>query len=187
MHNQILTKRKYDFYEVTSAMQKAIRRGDARFAGYWAIELFESGYHNYVWKRLLTISAEDCFGIITKEVRALEQSFDFINVARAKGKPVKGRVFISKAVILLAQCKKCRDADHLTNLIYDRMNIDEEKLKEELLQVRKERKELPDYAYDIHTQRGRMMGKTKDNFIREEFDALKPRVQGEFDLKEKKK
>ena len=41
-------------------MQKAIRRSDARLAGYWALELWESGFGQYVWRRLLTISAEDC-------------------------------------------------------------------------------------------------------------------------------
>ena len=47
----------YSLLEVASALQKAIRRADARLAGYWAIELFESGYRDYLWRRLLTISA----------------------------------------------------------------------------------------------------------------------------------
>ena len=59
---RFLTKRGYEFGEVSSAMQKAIRRGDTRLAGYWALELWASGYGNYVWKRLLTVSAEDCWG-----------------------------------------------------------------------------------------------------------------------------
>ena len=54
------TKRGYEFGEVSSAMQKAVRRADTRLAGYWALELWASGYGNYVWKRLLTVSAEDC-------------------------------------------------------------------------------------------------------------------------------
>lgn len=36
-------------------MQKAIRRGDARLGGYWAVELHESGFGDYVWRRLMTI------------------------------------------------------------------------------------------------------------------------------------
>ncbi len=68
------TVRGYDLGEVVSAMQKAIRRGDARLAGYWAIELFESGYHGYAWRRLLTISAEDCWGILTQEIWTLWQT-----------------------------------------------------------------------------------------------------------------
>ena len=37
---RFLTKRGYEFGEVSSAMQKAIRRGDTRLAGYWALELW---------------------------------------------------------------------------------------------------------------------------------------------------
>jgi replication-associated recombination protein RarA len=53
------TRRGYQFSEVSSAMQKGIRRGDAALAGYWALELWESGFGKYCWKRLLTVSAED--------------------------------------------------------------------------------------------------------------------------------
>ena len=37
---QIFTQRGYDFYEVASALQKSIRRGDVKLAGYMALELF---------------------------------------------------------------------------------------------------------------------------------------------------
>ncbi len=43
-------------------MQKAIRCGDTRLAGYWALELWASGYGNYVWKRLLTVSSRRLLG-----------------------------------------------------------------------------------------------------------------------------
>ena len=46
---QLRTKRGYQFSEVSSAMQKAIRRGDAKLAGYWALELWESGFGKYCW------------------------------------------------------------------------------------------------------------------------------------------
>ena len=65
----------YDFFEVSSAMQKAIRRADTGVAGFFALELWASGYRDYVWKRLFTISAEDCYGIITKEIEALWQGY----------------------------------------------------------------------------------------------------------------
>jgi replication-associated recombination protein RarA len=78
---QLRTIRHYNFSEVSSAMQKAIRRGDAALAGYWALELWSSGFGKYVWKRLLTISAEDCWGILTQEVKALHDSYLVINEA----------------------------------------------------------------------------------------------------------
>ena len=76
---RFLPKRGYAFCAVSSAMQKAIRRGDTRFAGYWALELWASGYGNYVWKRLLTVSAEDCWGILTQEVKALHDCYALVN------------------------------------------------------------------------------------------------------------
>ena len=60
--NRTRTIRGCDLLEVASAMQKAIRRGDARLAGYWAIEIFESAYHGYASRRSMTISAGDCWG-----------------------------------------------------------------------------------------------------------------------------
>jgi hypothetical protein len=109
---RLRTIRGYDFGEVSSAMQKAIRRGETPYAGYWALELWASGFGHYVWKRLLTVSAEDCWGIITKEVKALHESYAMIN-ANLSGRRARGRIFISKAVILLCAAKKSRDADHL--------------------------------------------------------------------------
>lgn len=165
----------YDFYEVASAMQKAIRRGDAKVAGFFALELWHSGYRDYVWKRLFTISAEDCYGLITSEIEALWQGHELVN---KKAKNPKGRIFVSKAVILLCEVRKSRDADHLQNLIYDRKDVDVEKWIED---VRKEPIQIPEYAYDIHTRKGKMRGRTKEDFFREEYEALKPRQKGLFD------
>ena len=75
----IKTKGGYDFFEVSSAMQKAIRRADVAVAGFFALELWESSFRDYVWKRLFTISAEDCYGIITKEIEALWQGHELVN------------------------------------------------------------------------------------------------------------
>ena len=176
---RIMTKRGYDFGEVSSAMQKAIRRADTRLAGYWALELWASGFGNYVWKRLLTVSAEDVWGLITSEIKALHDSYAVVN----KGKPVrehKGRIFISKAVILLCAAKKNRDADHLQNFVYDALaGIDADKLAADLLAAGRE--EVPEYAFDCHTLKGRRKGKTKADFFREEQKALKPFQPGLFD------
>lgn len=175
MGYQLKTKKGYDFFEASSALQKSIRRNDVKLAGYFALELWHSNYRDYVWKRLLTISAEDCYGIITKEVYALYKSYEVVN-KRAK-KPA-GRIFLSKAVILLCESLKSRDADHLQNLVYDRDDVDAQKLIEE---VRNETLDIPEYAYDVHTRKGKRMGKTKEDFFREELEALEPRQKGLFD------
>lgn len=172
---QLRTTRGYDFYEVASAMQKAIRRADAKVAGYFALELWHSGYTEYVWRRLFTISAEDCYGIITTEIESLYKAYLFIN---EKAKEPKGRVFVSKAVLLLCDARKNRDADHLSNLVYDRNDCDVEKWFDD---VRKSPIPVPEYTFDVHTKKGKAKGRTKADFFRDELEALKPREKGLFD------
>jgi replication-associated recombination protein RarA len=174
------TKRGYQFSEVSSAMQKAIRRADAKLAGYWALELWESGFGKYCWKRLLTVSAEDCWGILTAEVKALHDAYLVVN----EGLPAKqhrGRIFISKAVILLCLSKKSRDPDHLQNFVYDQMaGLDPEELAGELREA-EDYVPIPAYAYDCHTREGRKRGKTKKDFFKAEQEALEPFQPGLFD------
>lgn len=175
----IRTVRGYDFYEVTSSMQKAIRRNDPAIAGYFALELYHSGYWKYVWKRLFVVSAEDCGGIITNEIESLCRGFLFVN----EGKPFdKGRIFISKAVLLLCETIKNRDSDHLQNFVYDQKMLKPGRIEEYLKNITEsERLSIPEYAYDVHTQRGRALGKTKKEFFDEELHALNPRQLGLFD------
>jgi replication-associated recombination protein RarA len=175
-----LTKRGYALLDVASALQKSIRRGDAKLAGYMAQELVASGYVEYVWKRLLTISAEDCHGIITQEIKSLHESFQFINKGK---KELKGRIFVSKAVLIMAHALKSRDADHLQCLMYDqKLGISDEEIEDAIMDADlSEKIELPEYTYDVHTRKGRMSGKTKEQFFREEQQGLSPKAPGLFD------
>lgn len=180
---ELRTQRGYDFYEVASALQKSIRRGDVKVAGYFALELFPK-YARYCWKRLLTISAEDCYGIITKEIMALYDAFEVVNKG-VKADELKGRIFISKAVILLCEAKHNRDADLLSNYVYDKKyGLTDEEIDQKLQEVRDsgEYLEVPDYVYDVHTRKGKKMGKTKEEFFRDENDALENKQMSIFDL-----
>lgn len=174
------TTRGYDFFEASSTMQKAIRRNDVKTAGYFALELWHSNYGKYVWKRLYTISAEDCAGIITQEIESLHKGYQLVNDG---AKSPKGRIFISKAVILLCSSLKSRDADHLQNIVYDKSyGIEEKEIEAYFEEVRNEPYlPIPDYAYDVHTRAGKKMGKTKKTFFVEEHLALQPKQVGLFD------
>lgn len=172
------TKGGYDFFEAASALQKSIRRNEVVIAAFFGVELWRSGFGNYVWKRLYTISAEDCWGLITHEIDALHNGYELVN--RGAKEP-KGRIFIGKAIILLCECYKSRDADHLNNLAVDKLALDDMRVLEMLDDVRREPIDVPEYTFDIHTRKGRKMGKTKEQFFREEHEALMPRVPGLFD------
>lgn len=176
----IKTKRGYDLLDVASALQKSVRRGDTRLAGYFAHELFASGFIYYVWKRLLTISAEDCHGLITQEIKALHESFEVIN--KGAKKP-KGRIFVSKAVIILAGALKSRDADHLQCLLYDKnIGIEDEEIDQEINNLNEtEYVDLPDYTFDCHTKTGKLKGMTKKEFFKDEQAGLHPKQMGLFD------
>jgi len=180
MGYNLQTQRGYDFYEVASALQKSIRRGDVKLAGYMALELFPR-YAEYCWKRLLTVSAEDCHGLVTQEIKSLYDSFWVINKGK-KGADLKGRIFISKAVIILCTCGHSRDSDVLSNYIYDKKQlISDEEIERLFTEVREEKVKVPEYVFDCHTRKGKMHGKTKQQFFIEEEAALANKQMSLFD------
>lgn len=116
----MLTRTGRNFYEVTSVMQNSIRKGCYEIAGHCLWELLP-GYTPYLRKRFLVISAEDCFGIITKEIEALCS----IGTEEA----------LTKALVLMCLSKKNRDADYFVcNLMYstDKTDLKKEELAKEL-------------------------------------------------------
>jgi len=58
MGYHLVTARGYDFFEVASALQKEIRRGNEEAALYWALEL-GSKFDDFLWSRLSIIASED--------------------------------------------------------------------------------------------------------------------------------
>lgn len=173
-----LTKGGYDFYEVASLLQKSLRRGDSTLASRAANELFPQ-YTNYIWNRMLTVSAEDCHGLITHEIVALFDAWTQVNVGKTP-KGSKGRVFIAKAIVLLSQVKHSRDADSLNVLISDRLPEPEFRAaveaSEALIDVPPKHFTIPSYTYDKHTRRGAKMGKTVMDFLIEEEAGLSNRT-----------
>jgi replication-associated recombination protein RarA len=177
VRRRLTTTRGYQLSDVASALQKTIRRGDARLAGYFAIEIFESGYAAYAWRRLLTISAEDCAGIVTQEIKSLHDAWVLIDRAQ-KG---RGRVFLAKAAILLCLAQKSRDADHLGILVYDSRSVTDAAIATLLAEVRATEQPIPEYAFDVHTGKGKRAGKTRRDFLLSEDAALHPRGRTLFD------
>lgn len=179
MGYDLTTKHGYNMYDMSSLLQKAIRRADVEKAAYAANELYER-YNTYLWKRLLTVSAEDCYGIMTKEIVALQQADDFVN----KGKKGDDRntLFVAKAVILLCLARKNRDADYVAcNFMYPDRTLDPDEIEHLPLEKAHLDGGIPDYVYDCHTRKGKIAGKTKLDMIHAEGDALQPRQMSLFD------
>lgn len=154
MGYNIMTKHGYSFYEVTSAFQKSIRRGDEDQAMFWAVELYESNYAKYVWKRMLIMSSEDV-GLgdsdVNARIWALFQSYNYLVSLRDAHLPEK--LPFTQAVLQLVHAKKSRYVDLAITVYWEK--------------VEREKYEIPDYAFDMHTHRGKAMGRGRDYFYQE--------------------
>jgi replication-associated recombination protein RarA len=151
-----------DIFEASSSMQKAIRRGLAEEAAYWAILLGNSGYFAMAARRLRVTAHEDVgaanpIGVLFA-LRAIDDAEAwYYPKATAKDKSPKPRgewkLGIANACIALANGPHSRDADNLEALVqYDA-----------LMQPRA----VPDYALDKHTRRGKQKGRDLEHFFQE--------------------
>lgn len=173
---ELKTTHGYSLFDMSSMLQKSIRRADVYHAAYAAAEMHPR-YRKYLWKRLLTVSAEDCYGIMTKEIIALQQADEYVN-----GTSGDNWLFISKAVTLLCMGRKNRDADYVCcNFMCPDRNLTPEEIKEFDFSELHAECTPPDWVYDVHTRKGKMNGKTKINMIKDEQEALKPLQISMFD------
>ena len=141
------TKNKYDFGEVTSALQKAIRRGQEEEALYWAYELHESGAWQYLMKRLCVIASEDIGLADIQAGIVAESAYSACTLMWAKAQASGGYYqadlnIIGKVVMYLCRAPKNRICDIATSLVYEKRK-------------RGWKLEVPPEAIDQHTARGK--------------------------------
>jgi hypothetical protein len=115
------TWRGYRLDEVTSSLQKSIRRGLEDDALFWAIELDHSGYGEYCWSRLFVVTSEDV-GLADPHmpavIHALYENWLAIRKRFRGRRPgpatsIGGeRLPLAHAVLLLARAPKSRIVDH---------------------------------------------------------------------------
>lgn len=149
------TRKGYAFFEVSSAFQKAIRRGEENEALYWAIELFLSGYDEYAWKRMIVMVSEDV-GLAEPGAPAimagLHHNYIFLK-KKADGKKMPHKLPYVHAVCYLSRIRKSRLIDWKVVAMFK----EHDSIK----------KDIPDYAFDQHTAKGKRMGRGLDHFFTE--------------------
>mgnify|MGYP003644401624 CR=1 FL=1 len=154
MSYQILTRKNYDFFECSSALQKSVRRGYERDALFFAIELYASGYSKYVWKRIFIMVSED-IGManpdLPQRIQALYQNWQIISEKNVGD----GTLPIIHSILELCRSKKSR-------------HLDQAKVWALFTDYRPD---VPDYALDTHTRRGKKMGRTL-KFFKEEGSKI---------------
>lgn len=172
MSYKMTTKKGYDFFEVSSAFQKSVRRGLEEDAMYWACELYFSNYDEYLWKRIKIITCED-IGLASPNliavINALYDNYMAIKKKRKEESAPSERLFLTQAVLMLVRAKKSRLVVHASISFFQ----SHEKIED---------KSIPDYAYDRHTNKGMNLKRGMEHFWNEGA-----KLENEIDLENDKK
>ena len=144
------TVRGYNYWEMLSYFQKCIRRGLEEDAMWVFYEMEASGYFAHVANRLLIIAHED---ISTGDLEAVERTHKFVEYAKelySKNKEAWA-LPISNAILMLCRADKTREADNFHAYIKG-------------VRVSQPDIEIPDWAIDQFTRRGKAMGRGAQHF-----------------------
>jgi replication-associated recombination protein RarA len=159
------TKNGLPAMECVSAMQKAIRRGMEREAMEFAVELLHTskGFLTMVTNRLEIISHED--------IDTISQPWivPFVATATAQAqrfykdeKMGMVRMTIGNAIRMMARAKKSREGDHFA------IAVGQRSLLEGFVP------EVPEWAQDQHTMKGKAMGRGLEHFRTEGTKLVPP-------------
>jgi replication-associated recombination protein RarA len=149
--------------EVISALQKEIRRGNEENAALLVYEMIATSgeLEAKMWQRLLTISVEDV-GWGNPEAPVLVHTLYRMRELFEQGEGER-RLFAVHAVRCLCRSMKDRSSDEMSAWI-----------KGEVEGGRR-LPSIPDYALDMHTARGRSMGRGARHFY-EEASRVSPEL-----------
>ena len=145
------TKHGYDHYELLSALQKCVRRGLEYEAVHFAVELEEFN-PTMLWNRLKVMASEDVVPadpLMPILIDVLQKNYQ---TEKSKLGETSHRLFFINAVVCLCRSPKSRITDDLLTVVY--AERDENKFLS-----------IPDFALDMHTAKGKAMGRGIENFF----------------------
>lgn len=135
----------YQFGECVSALQKCIRRGHDEEAMYWAFEV-EATDRNYLWRRLLLIASED---IGPANIAVVNLVHHLRQAAMERTRDDGSKLLLAHAILEMARSPKSRIVDDFVIAVGTDPS----------------HREVPDFAYDKHTAKGKAMGRGFDHFF----------------------
>lgn len=155
--------------EVISMLQKSIRRGIEHNALAAAYEMYITSpqFEDKMWRRLLAISVEDIgFG----DVHAPELIYTLYKIRQEFLYNDGDRpIFFVHAIRYLCRQYKERSSDNVKNMLIKDF-------------AHGRGVEVPDYAFDVHTVKGRAMGRDELHFLTEASRVI-PQLESQ-DFKE---
>lgn len=140
--------------EVISMLQKSIRRGLEQNALEAAYEMYITSpqFEEKLWRRLYAISVEDIgFGepnapVLVHTLGQMRKEYLYNDGDRP--------IFFVQAIRYLCHCQKERSSDHAKTLLVQSF-------------ASGHKPQVPEYALDVHTTRGRALGRDFSHFLRE--------------------
>jgi replication-associated recombination protein RarA len=147
------TAHKLDPYECVSALQKCIRRNMEREAMWFACEMLHTSRALCTWlcRRLQVISHEDI------DTQASPHVLPFVKAAcdqvrvTYQGDIGLARMMIGNAIRMMCRAPKSREGDHFQAAVW-------------LEKAPPTSADIPDWALDKHTRRGKALGRGLDHF-----------------------
>jgi replication-associated recombination protein RarA len=151
----VMSVRGFRADELVSALQKYIRRGILEEAVLVAREMYETSpeLEGHLWNRLLVISACDCNDGTFQQTLVVE-SLQRVGARMQRGTG-EHWLFIAQAIRYLVSFPKDETTDEMCMWSRHVMN-------ERLVSPT-----IPDYAIDVHTAKGRQMGRGMAHFLGE--------------------
>lgn len=146
------TKNGYSADEALSALQKSVRRGEEKEAMYWALEMCPD-FESHLWNRIVVIAYEDISSLSGNIPIVVSRMRDDYFRFRETGNSA-ALLVLANAVLVLCQAPKTRIADNFVIALGNQLDNG--------LKL-----EVPDYALDGHTGRGRRKGRGGEYFVKE--------------------
>jgi replication-associated recombination protein RarA len=145
-------KHGYVMFEVVSALQKSIRRGDEESAMWWALEMLPR-YESWMWRRLMVIAQEDIGLAAPDVVQFVTGQCNAWFTMRDLGAKGECRLVLANTILAMCRAHKSRLADHFQAVVSRLHHV--------------EKRSIPDHALDKHTLRGKQMGRGVEHWLLE--------------------
>lgn len=134
---ELTTKGGYPLPVVRSALQKAIRYQREHEAGYWLMEMHDSGYTNYAISTLALIAVEDCAGDSQKLATVMSILSFYRDLYKEKKAKSDYGPALGLVTLILCRCRQSRWGDNFWCFINERRKAGW-------------RLKVPEYAIDEH-------------------------------------
>jgi replication-associated recombination protein RarA len=166
----------YSRWELMSALHKSVRKGDERRAAAYALEMAtkDKSWHSMTLNYLQTIAHEDVSVADMTTATYVMTTCQYLRDYYDRKKHVEN-MGLTNCVIALCRAKKCHDGVCLSEIISGELGCFEwrQGLENKI-------PEIPDYCYDMHTKRGREMGRGVDHFLTECFWDMHNEVDSHY-------